>query len=389
MNFILKIFYVTLFCVSLCYFHLAEAVSLNVVNGDVREVLRSIARMDDINLILDDSVSGNVTVNLQGLSSRQAIHDIVLARGLSIAEENGTVIVSSRSIIDSGFARIHVIPLRYAHPDDMVSAVSLMTERDGAESKGKAEREQSSQKGKNALRIWTDPGTNSLLIYGTEQQAAAAKQLIKSLDVPAKQVSLEAKIVSLEKSAAKNLGIGWTWNDIGMKHVSDFELTAKVDALVNNGKAEILSRPNITTVQGREAVINIGGEVPIPSTSVTNSTTTTSLEYRQTGIILRCTPYVNEEGHITAKVHTEVSTPQFVEEMGAYKFQKRSADTMVRLLDGETMVIGGLIGNEEHKNLRKVPFLGDIPVIGSFFKSHSNSKVESEVIIFLTAKLLG
>lgn len=409
MNIILKFFCVVLFCMSFCHVHMAEAISLNVVNGDVRDVLRSVARMNGINIILDDSVTGNVTVNLQEVSSEQAIRNIALARGLSMTVEDGTVIVSSKAALDNGFSSVHVMPLKYANPDDVMMAMQLMTEhgntdavtkskkaadtvkesvvdkKDSSEKQLKSSQEQKTTK---SLRFWTDPGTNSLLVYGTAQQAKTAEQLLKKLDVPAKQVSLEAKIVSLEKSAAKNLGVGWTWNDIGMKHVSDFELTAKVDALINNGKAEVLSRPNITTMQGREAVINIGGEVPIPSTSVTNSTTTTSLEYRQTGIILRCTPYVNEQGHITAKVHTEVSTPQYVEEMNAYKFQKRSADTMVRLVDGDMMVIGGLIGNEERKELRKVPFLSDIPVIGSFFKSHSNSKVESEVIIFLTAKLL-
>jgi type IV pilus assembly protein PilQ len=99
---------------------------------------------------------------------------------------------------------------------------------------------------------------------------------------------------------------------------------------MNSGKAKILARPNITTIQGHEAVINIGGEVPVPTQSVTDSTTTTSITYRQAGIILRYTPRVNADGHITAEVHTEVSSPLYVEDIKAYRFQKRSADTTVR-----------------------------------------------------------
>ena len=141
-------------------------------------------------------------------------------------------------------------------------------------------------------------------------------------------------------------------------------------------------------MQGREAVINIGGEVPVPTISTTNATTTTSVTYREAGIILRCTPRVNPEGGVTATVHTEVSSPLYVESLKAYRFQKRSADTTVRLRDGETMVIGGLIGSEETKSLSKVPFLGDLPILGVFFRSVRTSKSDSEIMIFLTAHVL-
>ena len=166
----------------------------------------------------------------------------------------------------------------------------------------------------------------------------------------------------------------------------EFYYEAKLSALISEGKANILARPNITTIQGNEAVINIGSEVPVPTVATTNSTTTTSIEYREAGIILKCTPRVNEDGIITVKVHTEVSSPLYVEDMKAYRFQKRSADTTVRLKDGETMVIGGLIGKDEAKQMSKVPFLGDIPILGNLFKHIQNSKTDSEIMIFLTAK---
>ncbi len=122
--------------------------------------------------------------------------------------------------------------------------------------------------------------------------------------------------------------------------------------------------------------------------ATTNSTTTTSITYRQAGIILRYTPRVNADGRITAQVHTEVSSPLYVDELKAYRFQKRSADTTVRLKDGETMVIGGLIGSEESRSLSKVPFLGDLPILGAFFRNVRTSKTDSEIMIFLTAHVL-
>lgn len=292
-------------------------------------------------------------------------------------------------------------------------------------------------------RILVDRTTNSLLLYGTDAEAERMRNLLAVLDVPVKQVSLEAKVVAIHKDASKKLGIEWEWsklpqspsaetsyesvrrivqNSDGTYHTVSEDVprttversglngegvsgvvrfgrgpegfpyewyyAAKLQALITEGKANVLARPNITTLQGHEAVINIGGEVPVPTVSTTNATTTTSIVYRPAGIILRYTPRVNEDGFITAEVHTEVSSPLYVEELRAYRFQKRSADTMVRLRDGETMVIGGLIGSEESRSYSKVPLLGDLPILGAFFRSVRNTKTDSEIMIFLTAHVL-
>ena len=171
-------------------------------------------------------------------------------------------------------------------------------------------------------------------------------------------------------------------------HPFEWYYEAQLHALEQSGKAKVLSRPNITTLTGREAVIEIGSEVPVPEVETTSRSTTTSFTYHKAGIILRYTPYVSDDGRITAIVHTEVSSPVYVEDLKAYRFKKRSADTSVRLKDGETMVIGGLIGSEEARNYRKIPFLGDIPVLGAFFKNVQKSKQSSEIMIFLTAHVL-
>ena len=292
-------------------------------------------------------------------------------------------------------------------------------------------------------RVTVDRSTNSLVLFGTAAEADAARKLVSALDLPAKQVSLEARVVAIQKDAAKKLGVEWEWSRLpqypdytttyeSVRHTVQnadgsyttttedvpkttaerswkdgesipgifrfgrgpdghpFEMyyAATLNALVTDGKAKVLARPNITTLQGHEAVINIGGEVPVPTVATTNSTTTTSITYRQAGIILRYTPRVNADGRITAQVHTEVSSPLYVDELKAYRFQKRSADTTVRLKDGETMVIGGLIGSEESRSLSKVPFLGDLPILGAFFRNVRTSKTDSEIMIFLTAHVL-
>ena len=103
---------------------------------------------------------------------------------------------------------------------------------------------------------------------------------------------------------------------------------------------------------------------------------------------MKYTPRINSDGTITATIHTEVSTPQYVEDLKAYRFNTRSADTVVTVKDGEPMIIGGLIGSEEEKSISKIPFLGDLPILGALFRTHRNSKSESELMIFLTAHVV-
>lgn len=403
----------------------ADAMSLNVQNGDVGELLRSIARMGNINIILDRSVTGSVSLKVDDAEPEEIIRQLAGAGGFALTRDGGTWIVAGQGNVQRGFGSVHVIPVRYAPLHDIKNAVAMyFGQGDGKGAAGtekalKDGAEQQKDAAQNRQRVQADISTGSLLVYGTEEEAGRARELVKKLDVPARQISLEAKVVSVNKEDASRLGIQWDWTtlpqynydgDEASRPVFDgsgtaggivsfgrgpegrpyeWQFAAAIEAMVTHGRADVLSRPNIVTLQGQEAVINIGGEVPVPTVSTTNSTVTTSIEYRPAGIILRCLPMVNEDGYITSKIHTEVSSPQYVEEMKAYSFQKRSADTMVRLKDGETMVIGGLISSEEIKSMSKVPFLGDLPILGNLFKSVRSGVTNSEIFIILKAKIVS
>ena len=433
----------------------AEPVTLQITDGEVRTLLMSIARMGNLSLVVDDSVKGCITMALDGVEPEQALQMIAAAKGLEVERTENTLIVRAKNPARREFYHMHILPVHYADLGVVRSAINLslgeagilptmQNIENGVELKEtKAEEAGQLESPASAGRLMIDQATNSVLLYGNDAEAAAAREIIRRLDVPAKQVSLEAKVVAIQKEATKKLGIEWEWSKLPQYpdqtttyesvkrsiqnadgswstvtedvpkvkterswrndgsipgvlrfgkgpegHPFEFYYEATLNALITDGKATILARPNITTIQGREALINIGGEVPVPTLSTTNTTTTTTLSYRQAGIILRYTPRVNADGFITAKVHTEVSSPVYVDELKAYKYQKRSADTMVRLKDGETMVIGGLIGSTESRSLSKVPFLGDLPILGAFFRSVRNSKSESEIMIFLTAHIL-
>lgn len=404
----------------------AAPVTIDVTGGDVRAVLLAVARMANIPLIVDDGVAGAVTAHLTG-EGEEVLRLVAAARGIHI-ERHGSVFLALSADVRTENRRVHVYTVRYADPEELAHAANLSLTGEGKRaivSKNNEERWNEGSDSDTQRRVLVDRATNTLLFYGTESEALSVHEIISALDVAPRQVSLEARVIAISKQAAKELGVDWSWSalpqyprvrrgddgawEVGGRNAGnegtsapgiirfgrgpegvpfEFYYSAAIRALITDGRAKMLARPNITTVQGHEALINIGAEVPVPRTTTSNTVTTTGIDYREAGIILRYTPRVTADGNIVARVHTEVSTPVFVEDLKAYRFQKRSADTTVRLKNGETMVIGGLIDSDESRSLSKIPFLGDIPILGAFFRSVRTSKTETELMIFLTAHVL-
>lgn len=408
-----------------------SANELEAVDVDIRNLLTNIALANNLNIVISDEVQGNVSVKLSNINAQDMIKIIAKNNNYTYQFKDNVIYISK----GDKDINLYTVQINYLELDKIAQTINLMLTgnlTDKIDDKDK----------KTAInnKVMIDESENTISFYGTLKQYEQIKNFLQEQDKPQKQVSLEAKVTAIQKDAAKDLGVSWEWsklpqspeheitydtvkhtviNEDGSKeeitdylpvdevtrkwnddenipgvirfgkgvdgYPYEFYYAAKIDALISDGKANILARPNITTIQGKEAVINIGSEVPVPTVSTTNSTTTTSIKYREAGIILKCTPRVNEDGIITVKVHTEVSSPMYVEDMKAYRFQKRSADTIVRLKDGQTMVIGGLIGSDEAKQMSKIPFLGDIPILGNLFKHIQKSKSDTEVMIFLTA----
>ncbi len=422
--------------------HTASADSIDVAEADIRVVLTAMAAEGNFNIVLDDTVKGKISAKLSDMSPEKMVEIISQSNGYSFAKRDNIIYIGG----ESNDRILHSVRINYLDLDKVAQMVQLTLDKhDRKTAKNTDEKDKSpntlqKNNGEN-LDVVIDRDENTVIFYATAQQYSRISQFIRATDIAPKQVSLEAKVTAIQKDAEKDLGVSWEWSKLPQSPTHDitydtikrrvensdgtiseitdyvpvddvtrswqggenipgvirfgrgpegypyeFYYAAQLHALISNGKANILARPNIMTIQGNEAVINIGSEVPVPTISTTDSTTTTSIEYREAGIILKCTPRVNENGIITVKVHTEVSSPMYVAEMKAYRFQKRSADTIVRLHDGETMVIGGLIGSDEAKQMSKIPFLGDIPILGNLFKHIQKTKSDTEVMIFLTAR---
>ncbi|MDY6349650.1 MAG: type II and III secretion system protein [Selenomonas sp.] len=416
----------------------AAPAALHFDDAEVAEVLQAAARLGGYGIVLDSDVRGRITVDTSA-EPADLLPRVARMYGLAAELRDGVFYISSAAHAEN-VRQTYVFPVHYSAPEALLPAINLslpeagkrdstpnsssdtkkkeirprtarQTDDEDAEN-AKAQAENTASRSRDDTRATVGTDGQSVVLYGTPAEADATRQLLRELDVPARQVALEAKVISLTNDASRELGITWDWSPLpqyeGTRtyrgdsaipgivqfgrgpegHPFEWYYEAQLHALEQAGKAKVLSRPNITTLTGREAVIEIGSEVPVPEVETTSRSTTTSFTYHKAGIILRYTPYVSDDGRITAIVHTEVSSPVYVEDLKAYRFNKRSADTSVRLKDGETMVIGGLIGSEEAKSYRKIPLLGDIPVLGAFFKNVQKSKQSSEIMIFLTARIL-
>ncbi len=440
----------------------AAPMTLSVHDADLRSTIVLVGKNGGLNVMVDDSVKGTISISVTNVDPVRVLEIIANIKNLRLLHEADVYILTAE-LKPVEPMRSYVLPIKFGdanilrkavfksldiEPDKPMSESTKFKDADGIErtytykfrekSSSDWKTEGDDEKDPRAKRVYVDPEINALVLYGTPSEYERVKNLLATLDVELKQVSVEAKILAIDKNATKNLGVEWMWSTVPQYPDRDVEYNspsynsngslrtpgyyketyarqsnattgygiiqfgrgplgtpfelyygAKINALVTDGKAKILSRPNVMTVQGREAVINVGSSVPVPTSQTTNSTVTNSFEYRDAGIILKYTPRINADGTITATIHTEVSTPQYVADMGVYRFNTRSADTTVTVRDGEPMVIGGLIGAEEEKSVSKIPFLGDLPILGALFRNHRKSKTESELIIFLTAHVLG
>ena len=223
------------------------------------------------------------------------------------------------------------------------------------------------------------------------------------------QVRLEAQVIAIRPQDRKNLGIQYGTDPVSAPGVfytgqsyngnegRDFknnpwrwatdrfsDINLSIQALVTQNKAKILSRPSITTMSGEEATIQVGGEIPY----TTRSSDGWSTVFKNYGIILQLKPIVDSENRITSSVHAEVSNMSGESVDGQPILDRRRADSVITVRSGATMVIGGLMDSSEQKTINKFPFLGDIPIIGEFFKYTSKSKDKQELIILVTPYLV-
>ncbi|MDR3588881.1 MAG: secretin N-terminal domain-containing protein [Negativicutes bacterium] len=370
---------------------LAQPVSMTVQNAEVRDILTSLAVLGGVNMVVDESVKGKISVSFTDTPFDQAVEMIVRTRGLSYQKmADGTIIVAEAKTMLAGFGSPEVIPLKYALATDLKKALSGVVAEE---------------------RLRVDEASNALVYFGSPFEVAQLRAAVTSLDIPCKQVSIEAQVVEINKTASKNIGFNWTFAPAPLQSGAtgddkfenkgairfgkapdgqpyQFRYQAQLNALVEHGDAKVLAKPRVSTISGKEAKILIGDKIPVQSQTTTNGTTSTTVTYVDTGIRLVYTPVVSPDGVVRAHLLTEVSQPLPALGNTNYEIQTRTAETDFRMVDGETIAIGGLISKKSNSTRDKVPFLGDLPLVGGIFKNINSSDQDSEIMVFLTVKVL-
>jgi type II secretory pathway component GspD/PulD (secretin) len=365
---------------------------------DVREALSAISAQTGINIVADQTVYGFLSLELVDVPFEEALRRVLAPFGLTFRKMPGYYLVGAAYPDNPSFGILSVterIVPNYIKAEDVPLLLSKFFEP----------------------FIKVDPSTNILTVTASPEIIQRVKQELATIDVPPRQVMVEALVTEFSSDATKSLGIdaGFIGAKAGGDTLSIFapvgdlldntlgigifkpnaeahgwrgQFSATLRALVQDGKVNIRANPRVATVEGQKAHIVIGKEQYYVILTGTAPYSYGQLERIPFGVSLDIVPYVSDNGEITVELQPEVSDVVGVGATGLPVVSRRSVSTKVRVKDGETIVIGGLLQKNETTTRRKIPLLGEIPILGLLFSRTDRQVTEVETVIFLTPRLL-
>lgn len=420
-----------------------EPINLNVFEEDVVNVIRGLSELTGIDVMLDDSVTGELTLNLKDKTFREAIELILMNKGLSYTERSDTLIIAAKDVI-AGYkipvTRIYELKNASAEAakgildgyvkDEAVNIVAdarmntlIITGTNEEIEKLEAiistideELLTRTFKIDNAIykeeiegiksmlsiivpeegRINIDSRQSEIIVKGTEEELDNVATMIIGLDKRAPQIMIQAKVAEITLDSEKDLGIRWfsggAEGQITIGEITlggSFERSGLIEATLRalqiEGKTNILSNPKVLTLDGKEAKILSGSKIPLRERTEEGVET---IKYMNVGLSMIITPRLSSDEVITMDVYVTIDSLGEELIQGYPVINSREEKVIIRANLGETVVIGGLITSEEIKNIRKIPILSSIPIFGELFKyTHTKNKT-TEIIILITAYLL-
>lgn len=381
-------------------------INLDVQGADIHTVLRTLADYSGKNIIASREVEGEVSARLYDIPWEDALRSILKAHGYGYVEENDIVRVgvlqkirneeleeaaADRKREDLLPIETQVVRLQFADAEELKPSLADML----------------SQRGK----LQVDTRTNALIVSDIPGYVAKIAAMASDLDSRTPQVEIVSKLVDVSLDESKNLGIVWSANNIrpagspvgGSAGVdapttgalgnlligtvqSWGQLDAAIDALARSKKANVVSNPNITTVNNREAKILVGQKIPLIVADQAGNAIT---QLTKIGIQMHVTPHVNSDHTITMDMHTEVSElSSQATVQGGVIIQTSEADTRVLVENGDTAVIGGLMRNVQTELRTGIPVLQDLPLLGWLFRNTNKVNDKRDLVIFVTPRLI-
>ncbi|WP_019626944.1 type IV pilus secretin PilQ [Thioalkalivibrio sp. ALJT] len=414
-----------------------ERLSLNFQDIEVRSVLQLLADFTDLNIVVSDTVGGNITLRLNNVPWDQALDIILQARGLDKRMQGNVLYVApsqeiaarERQEMEAQRDRQELEPLR----TEFVQINFAQAEQIASLIRGDEAGQFLSERGS----ITIDSRTNTLLVQDTQSRIEDVRRLVSTLDVPVQQVLIETRIVIAEDTFNRELGarfgisgtrgtdrrtqlgvsgslegastarasttgglggvaLGNRLNsslpaggDAGQAGLSILRsgvlLDLELSALQVEGRGEIISSPRVITANGQTAVIKQGEEIPYQEATASGATSTRFIE---AVLSTEVTPQITPNGNVILDINVTKDEPSQRVVLGVPGINKREVETQVFVGNGETVVLGGVYEIDSRTNLEKVPFFGDIPFLGNFFRNRSTENAKAELLIFVTPRVL-
>jgi type IV pilus assembly protein PilQ len=390
-------------------------VSVDLNSADIGDALKQISDQSQLNFITYGDIRGEVNAKLDNVPLEKAIGLLMAGTNYSFAIKDSILLVGDRnSATPSGQALSTSVLLHLKH----VKADNFMTVL---------------PKSIPATNVQLVKEQNAVLITGTMDLISQVQEFIAQVDIPTPQIMIEAIVVEFSKDIGKEWGIKagrgsssdstykagsesyipnyWgSMSGRGVKNMisnvnseikkplngfqfgtmgflpDDFWITLK--ALESESKARVMAQPRIATLNGNKASINVGVTRYFRLQGGTIENPFVRFQEIKSGIKLDITPWISQSGQVTVEISPEISNSMGDNKEGFPNVSTRSVNTTIRLNDGETIIIGGLIRAEDNKQIEKVPLLGSIPLLGKLFQSQGNQKSTSELVIYLTPHIL-
>ena len=379
-----------------------EPMSLNLQDVELRSVLQVMADHAGVNLVVGDSVQGRITLRLEDVPWEQALDLVLRSKGLGRRREGNVLLVAPVAELAGQVQGIEplqreLIPVFHAKAGELAELLLASLADDRALA------------GRGSLSV--DARTNTLVATQPAARLAELRRLVTQLDVPVRQVMIEARIVEANVDYEKALGVRWggplygsdrrlgsdLFVDLGVERGgaalgvgllrSDILLDLELSAMEKSGNGEIISQPKVVTADKETARILKGTEVPYQETTRSGAT---SVSFREASLSLEVTPQITPDGKVIMAVRVTKDEPDFINALNDVPpIRKNEVNAKVRVTDGQTIVIGGVYSTSQNKVVDKVPFFGDLPYVGRLFRRDALQEKKSELLVFLTPRIMS
>ncbi|GAB4274224.1 MAG: hypothetical protein Kow0029_14380 [Candidatus Rifleibacteriota bacterium] len=356
----------------------------------LKDALQTLSKMMNVNLIIHESVEDKkVNFYVENLNLDELLDLLIETNGLvkKLHNDNTYVIIAKDSESEFGKKQYRTFKLINAKPEEVVKMIKS--------SKSLSEKI-------NTDNFAINERINSLSVYDTAENLDLIQKIIESVDEKVKQAVIEVKLVEINRQSLKNLGISLDSYKINVSDIgrlpSNYALPATLDFLEQEQKAKVLASPKIRAVHGKKASINIGEVIPVPyyryenaSNSYLGYTPQVYKEYKdvQVGIRLEVTPEITRDNEISMELKTTVDSVLDINDDGQIHKAERKTDTYVRIKNGETVILGGLINHQDSDTRKSPSIINKVPLLKGLLSHTSYSAKNSEMIMLVTPRLVN